>query len=221
MVAGGVLLWRQRKALSGLGGGLGRFVPGRVPQAALRESFNDGTMKTELRTDRNMPIEQRVASIQDLVHKSVQDPKMRKLALAITSKCPERDGMCEAKAIYQAVKSRVRYTGDIAPIKQGSRGPVEGIDLYQSAWRTWEFQGGDCDDQSILVATLLALNGIEPRLRVTAESKSADWGHIYPGAILPKNSTGNGKFVTLDTTLPGNNRFGVEIPFGKNLDFPA
>jgi len=505
------------------------------------ESFSDGHMKTELRADHQMPIEQRLASIQDLVHKSVQDPKMRKLALAITSKCPERDGMCEAKAIYQAVKARVRYTGDIAPIKQGSKGPVEGIDLYQSAWRTWEFGGGDClplstlvlrddyelvplvdldpgdrimgdgqwtevqerwltgdkpvlafslsngcvlrctpehrifrnvdgrieeiradqarvgddlvtpdaipvlgtpdmawpevargltdeerawllgvfiadgwtegkdtanghhtyraaisgldgdrkeaqkvrvrdlmnklgvptqwnakyirinnpalaqffaqfghtaankhaslrlasqtdarallaglsadadqrdnvhstispkmalqmrvlyrmlgqsvhirrvddhgglgtnpiyritprtteraesrrdlkfarirairddgvemcadlttdtgkfwlpesdvlvhncDDQSILVATLLALNGIEPRLRVTAESKVADWGHIYPVALLPKNSS-NGKAVTLDTTLPGNNRFGVEIPFAKHLDFPA
>jgi len=217
-VTGGLLMYRQRKALSGKP--LGRFVPGRVPQAALRESFNDGNMKTELRTDRNMPIEQRVASIQDLVHKSVQDPKMRKLALAITAKCPERDGLCEAKAIYQAVKGRVRYTGDIAPIKQGARGAVEGIDLYQSAWRTWEFKGGDCDDQSIVTATLLALNGIEPRLRVTAESKTADWGHVYAGALLPKNS-GNTKFVAMDSTLPGNNRFGVEIPFGKMLEFPA
>jgi len=217
MVAGGVMFYRRKKGLSGL---RGRLVTGRAAQAPLVGSFNDGNMKTELRADRDMPIEQRLASIQDLVHKSVQDPKMRKLALAITSKCPERDGLCEAKAIYQAVKARVRYTGDIAPIKQGSKGPVEGIDLYQSAWRTWEFGGGDCDDQSILVATLLALNGIEPRLRVTAESKGADWGHIYPGALLPKNAN-NGKFITLDTTLPGNNRFGVEIPFAKNLDFPA
>lgn len=220
MIVGGVLLVRQRKALSGRLNGLGRFVPGRVPQAAIVGSFNDGSMKTTLRADRDMPIEQRVASIQDLVYRSVQDPKMRKLALAITAKCPERDGLCEAKAIYQAVKARVRYTGDIAPIKQGARGAVEGIDLYQSAWRTWEFRGGDCDDQGILIAALLALNGIEPRLRVTAESKAADWSHIYPGALLPKN-TNNGEFVALDATLPGNNRFGVEVPFGKYLEFAA
>lgn len=144
---------------------------------------------------------------------------MRKLALQITSRCPERDGLCEAKAIYQAVKGRVRYTGDIAPIKLGSKGAVEGIDLYQSAFRTWEFQGGDCDDHSILVSTLLALNGIEPRLRVTAASRGEDWGHIYPGAILPKLS--KGKFLALDTTLPGNNHFGTEVPYARNIDFPA
>jgi len=119
-----------------------------------------------------------------------------------------------------ASEARVRYTGDIAPIKQGSKGPVEGIDLYQTAWRTWEFAGGDCDDQGILIAALLALNGIEPRLRVTAESKAADFGHIYPGALLPKNAS-NGKFVALDATLPGNNRFGVEVPYARSLDFPA
>jgi hypothetical protein len=215
---GGIMAYRRKRSLAGAGL-RGRLVSGRVAQAALVGSFNDGTMKTELRADRDMPIEQRLASIQDLVHKSVQDPKMRKLALHITSKCPERDGLCEAKAIYQAVKARVRYTGDIAPIKQGSKGPVEGIDLYQSAWRTWEFGGGDCDDQSILVATLLALNGIEPRLRVTAESKSTDWSHIYPFGLLPKGSS-SGKPVVLDTTLPGN-RFGAEVPFAKNLDFPA
>jgi hypothetical protein len=220
MVIGGVMLYRQKKALAGgLGRAPGRLVTHRTAQAKLIGSFNDGTMKTELREDADMPIEQRVATIQDLVHKSVQDPKMRKLALQITSRCPERDGMCEAKAIYQAVKNRVRYTGDIAPIKLGSKGPVEGIDLYQSGFRTWEFAGGDCDDHSILVATLLALNGIEPRLRITAESRSADWGHIYPGAILPKLS--KGKFIALDTTLPGNNHFGVEVPYARNIDFPA
>ena len=216
---GGIMAYRRKRALAGAGL-RGRLVSGRVAQAPLVGSFNDGTMKTELRADRDMPIEQRLASIQDLVHKSVQDPKMRKLALRITSKCPERDGLCEAKAIYQAVKARVRYTGDIAPIKQGSKGPVEGIDLYQTAWRTWEFSAGDCDEQSILTATLLALNGIEPRLRVTAETKAGDWGHIYSGALLPKGSS-NGKFTALDSTLPGNNRFSVEVPFAKSLDFPA
>ena len=219
-IAGGIMLYRQKRGLAGAPLGRGRLVTQRVPQAAIANTYASHGMKTELRTDRDLPIEQRLATIQDLVHKSVQDPKMRKLALEITSQCPERDGLCEAKAIYHAVKQRVRYTGDIAPIKQGRNGGVEGIDLYQSAWRTWEFRGGDCDDQSILVATLLALNGIEPRLRVTAESLATDWGHIYPGALLPKHAS-NGKFVTLDTTLPGNNKFGVEVPYAKNLDFPA
>jgi len=352
VVWGGYRLYRQRQGL----GGSNPLITRKTPQAALVSSYTNGGMKTEMRADRDMPIEQRVATIQDLVYKSAQDPKMRKLALDITNKCPERDGTCEARAIYDAVKGRVRYTGDIAAIKHGAKGRHEGIDLYQSAWRTWEFKGGDClplsalvlrddyelvplaaldpgdqimgdgvwtqvqdrwltgekpilaftlsngcvlrcspehrlfrsidgeieevrahaarvgddliapltgdgaerklvriraiedggvelcadlttdtsrfwlpeagvlvhncDDHSILISTLLALNGIEPRLRVTAESRGADWGHVYAGALLPKHAS-SGKFVALDTTLPGNNKFGVEVPYAKGLDFPA
>lgn len=213
---GGYRLYRQRKGL----GDTNPFITRKTPQAALVSSYTSGGMKTEMRADRDMPIEQRIATIQDLVYKSVQDPKMRKLALDITHKCPERDGTCEARAIYDAVKGRIRYTGDIAAIKHGAKGPHEGIDLYQSAWRTWEFKGGDCDDHAVLLSTLLALNGIEPRLRVTAESARSDWGHIYAGALLPKHAS-TGKFTTLDTTLPGTNKFGVEVPYAKGLDFPA
>ncbi len=201
-------------------GSLGRprFVPGRVPQAPVIDGYSDGNMKTTLRASKTMPIEERLASIQDLVHKSVQDPEMRKLALQITASCPERDGECEARAVYDFVKANVRYTGDVAPIAFPN-GEVEGIDLYQSARRTVEFGGGDCDDQDILIATLLALNGITPRMRVIREEGGEDWSHIYPIAGLPKNSPSG--WIALDTTLPGNNKFGVEVPYAEALDFPA
>jgi transglutaminase-like putative cysteine protease len=215
IILGGSMYYRQRKMLSG-GFGLGR---GKVAQAPVIGHYSDGNMKTTLRASEDMPIEQRLATIQDLVHRSVQDPEMRKLALKITARCPERDGLCESEAIYNYVKSKVRYTGDVAPIAMGAGGAVEGIDLYQSARRTLEFGGGDCDDQSILVSTLLALNGITPRLRVVKQSKNEDWSHIYPVAMLPKFSPG--KAVALDTTLPGNNKFGVEAPHAKAIDFPA
>lgn len=201
-------------------GALGRtrFVPGRLSQAPVIDGYTDGNMKTTVRASRDMPIEERLASIQDLVHKSIQDPEMRKLALQVTASCPERDGECEARAVYDFVKANVRYTGDIAPIAFPN-GEVEGIDLYQSARRTVEFGGGDCDDQSILISTLLALNGITPRLRVMKENGGDDWSHIFPLAGLPKNNpTG---WVALDTTLPGNNKYGVEVPYAEALDFPA
>lgn len=182
--------------------------------------YTDGNMTTVLREQRNMPIEVRVASIQKQIEKSIQDPEMRKIALQVTRPCPERDGTCEARAIYDFVKSRVRirYTGDIAPIKW-SDGSVEGVDLFQSARRTIEFGGGDCDDHNILVSTLLALNGITPRLRVVKERGADDWQHIFPGALLPKG-TGS-KFIALDTTLPGNDHFGREPSYAKYIDFDA
>ena len=203
-------LWgirRQQNAMAG-------FQLGRFRQAPVIGSYSDGAMKTTMRASKTMPIEERIATIQDLIHKSVQDAEMRKLALGITRRCPERDQMCEANAIYQAIKARVRYTGDVGPIIHPD-GSVEGIDLYQAARRTWEFGGGDCDDHSILAATLLALNGIEPRLRVVRQKKDPDWSHIFPGGII------NNRFVALDTTLPGNRSFGTEGVYVKGVDFKA
>lgn len=239
MIVGGVLVYRQWTAplpgtpgaannpspLSGRLRGLGRadrhkpMFRGFVDQAPVVSSYSDGNMQTQLRESVDMPIEQRLATIQDLVHKSVQDPEMRKLALQLTANCPARDGMCEAKAIFKAVKDRIRYTGDVAPIQMPD-GTVDGIDLYQSARRTWfDMKGGDCDDMSILIATLLSLNGITARLRVMKEDPNEDWTHIYPVAMLPKNAPTSA--VALDTTLPGKNKFGVEAPAAQTLDFAA
>lgn len=76
----------------------------------------------------------------------------------------------------------------------------------------------NCDDHSVLAATLLTLNGIPAKFRITAPSKSDDWAHIYPLAGLPK--TRPAKWVALDTTLPGE-MFGREAPYGKHKDFVA
>lgn len=163
-----------------------------------------------------LPIQKRVRILQGLVMKGVRDPSMRKLALEITSQCPARDDMCEARAVYDWTRSNVRYTGDIAPIKISPNGPVEGIDLFQTAKRTKEFRGGDCDDHSVLNATLLTLNGIPARFRITGRGKG--WSHIYVTFGAPKLAPR--KWIPLDTTLPGS-RFGYEAPYGKKADFPV
>jgi transglutaminase-like putative cysteine protease len=215
LAVGAFMYWQDRKLKASTGMVAGMRNLGRVQRfarAPMIDSFNDGNMKTTLRESADMPIEERIAELQKLVHKSVQDPEMRKLALQITRNCPERDQMCEAEAVYQAIKSRVRYTGDIGPIMH-PRGEVEGIDLYQSARRTWEFGGGDCDDNAVLGATLLALNGIESRFRVVRQKADPDWSHIYAFGVIGNSA------VPIDTTLPGNQRFGQEGPYAKSRDF--
>lgn len=211
--AGIVLARRQYR------GGLGRVVTRLSEPAPVVGETRGNGMVVQHRRSANMSIEQRVRSIQDMVWKGVQLPHMRKLALQITKGCPERDGECEAKAIYQYVKKNVRYTGDVAPVKMGADGPVEAIDLYTRADRTLEFGGGDCDDQSVVNATLLALNGIPARLKVTAESRTAEWGHIYTICGLDKLQPT--RWLALDTTLPGSNHFGKEVPFGRSIEFPV
>ncbi len=220
LIAGGIGYARHSSgSVAGLGWGRrGRHIRGRAQEAPVIGGFANGGMTTTLREQPNMPIEVRVASIQKQIEKSVQDPAMRKLALQITRHCPERDGMCEAQAIYDFTKARIRYTGDIAPIRW-SDGSVEGVDLFPTAARTLENAGDDCDGHAIFNATMLALNGITPRLRVVKTAGAPDWEHIYGGALLPKG-TGD-KFVALDTTLPGNDHFGREPSYSKFVDFDA
>jgi transglutaminase-like putative cysteine protease len=218
LIVGGIAHARRNAGVAGLGWGRGRRVYGRAAEAPEISRFSDGNMTTVLREQRNMPIEVRVASIQKAIEKSIQDPKMREISLRATAHCPERDGACEARAIYDFIKARVRYTGDIAPIRW-SDGTVEGVDLFQAARRTLEFGGGDCDDHNIVASTMLAHNGITPRLRVVKTRSAPDWEHIFTGALLPKG-TGD-KFIALDTTLPGNEHFGREPSYHKFVDFDA
>lgn len=184
----------------------------------------------------SMPIDERVGHIQDMVWKSVKDPQVRQLGLAITgcgtrrvvvgsqaytidgACCPARDGLCEADAIGRWTAENIRYTGDIAPIKHGRNGPTEGIDVFQSAARTAEYGGEDCDGHTIINSSLLAVNGIQSKMAVTAPSKFGSFGHIYTEAMLPKNDPS--KFVPLDTTLPGYET-GREVPFGRKRRFDA
>lgn len=215
VIVGGVMYYREKKS-AGLFGA--RYHGGRFAEAPVVGGYDDGNMKTTLRESENMSIEERIASIQRQVEKSIQDPEMRKLAMKITSGCPERDGTCEAKAIYKWMKKHIRYTGDIAEIKW-SNGKTEGVDLYQSARRTIELGGGDCDDATIVAETLLSSIGITARSRVTAEEPGGEPGHIYPVALLPKFAPTYA--VALDTTLPGNNNFGKEAPAGQMIDYDA
>lgn len=186
--------------------------------------------------DKDMPIQQRAGLLQDSVWKNVQNPQLRELALAITgcgkrnvtvgkytiavdgACCRARDGRCEARAIYDWTKNNVRYTGDVAPVKMGRNGEVEGIDLFQGPLRTVEFGGGDCDDHAVLNSTLLILNGIPSNFRITSPRRFEDWAHIYSTAGLPKTDPDH--WVALDTTVPGD-FFGKEAPSAKQIDFTA
>lgn len=180
----------------------------------------DGYKVTHHRKEK-LSIKERVAILQDITASSVKDPRMRKIALQMTRHCKARDISCETKAIYKWIKKHVRYTGDIGPHALWAGGPVEAVDLFQSAYRTVEFEGGDCDDHAILACSAALLNGLPCKYRVTSPRKgnNDDYAHIYAMIGQSKLRTPK-KYVAVDTTLPGN-RFGVEAPNAKLLDFVA
>ncbi|KKK69251.1 hypothetical protein LCGC14_2935900, partial [marine sediment metagenome] len=150
VLTGAAFLLRSRNNQLGLGRG------------PIETEYSKGMTLKHYRS--KMSIQERIGILQDLTAKSLQDPAMRKLALQITHHCRPRDSACEARAIYNWQKKNLRYTGDIGPHKIGGRnGPVEGVDLFQTAGRTTEFGGGDCDDFSIHGCTMAGFNGLTCR----------------------------------------------------------
>lgn len=192
--------------------------------------------------DRQMGIKERVFLLQNLVAKSVQDPTMRNLGLAVTgnddrtlkvgntevmvrgARCPARDDVCEAKAIYDWTSSHIRYTGDTGAHALHAGGPVEAVDEFQSAPRTVEFKGGDCDDHAVLNATLAIKNGFPAKFRITSNTGDS-WDHIYTMVGIPKLNPS--RWIALDTTLgdPGTgkpvNKFNKQPRRAKEVDFAA
>lgn len=139
------------------------------------------------------------------------DPQMRQLGLMVTAGCRARNDMCELESIYRFVTAKapdgypnVRYTGDITD-----------KDTFQSALRTLQYRGGDCDDHTALCAVLAMENGFRTRARITS-NEGVSWDHIYCLAGLPKGNPT--RWIALDTTLPGY-RFNQHPPQAKHQDF--
>jgi hypothetical protein len=135
---------------------------------------------------------------------TLRDPLMRRIGLLVTRHCMARNDHCELAAVFDFVTKNVRYTGDIAH-----------KDTFQSALRTLQFGGGDCDDHSVLAAVIAMENGFQTKWRITSNT-GRTWDHIYALAGVPKHAPR--RWVALDTTL-GTGRFGREPPHAKKTDF--
>jgi hypothetical protein len=84
-------------------------------------------------------------------------------------RCKQGDKACEAFHITRFVAKEVRYQSD---------GRGEGD--YIRPWRqTYDSRGGDCEDQAILLASLLESVGMKTLMFFTQD-------HVYPGVCLPE-----------------------------------
>lgn len=212
LVAAGIIAIVRARRTPALGTGV---VPGKFPKngKVLSKTHSDGM--TSVVYEGDMPIEDRIGILQDLVWESVRDPAIRKHAAKATAHCPARDDMCELRGIYDYVKKNLRYTGDVGIVQQGMGGPVEGLDTFQTAKRSFELGISDCDDMFIANASLAAALGFSPIGRIIAQ-KGEDFSHIYALARVPKNNPRD--YVAMDTTIDGD-FFNREPPRARRLDF--
>lgn len=111
-------------------------------------------------------------------------PNIRELALKITSRLEQKNFYGEILALHDFVKEHIRYVKDIA-----------GVETLQTPIQTLRLKCGDCDDKSILVASLLEAIGHPTRFLAVGFSKDS-LSHVF---VQTKH--GN-KWVSVECTEP-------------------
>src|SRR5882762_1517686 len=134
--------------------------------------------------------------IRDLMDAAVADPQVNEAAINILRNASVQNFDREAKlrALYEFVSwPNFLYVED--PV--GPFGPKETVRTVRTLLRV---RAGDCDDYTLLLASLAGTVGIATRAVTVAADPSApnDFSHIYPEAEV---SPGN--WVAMDAARPG------------------
>lgn len=146
----------------------------RPPRDGLKGALPGGAgMKASLHGVVNLADRMRI--IQQLIAEGRVDPEVRAwTADVLTRRCgndwcvPEKDNRAEILAIFNAMRQRVRYTGD-----------VWSHDTYVAARHTLRHRIADCDDYAILACSALGAVGIQTKCKVIQSVQGQDWDHIY------------------------------------------
>jgi hypothetical protein len=174
-----------------------------IESATLR-SFS-GVMGMPLaRGDRG--VEQTICVLKCLIDDAVKDPSINVQAIQILRDAGVANFgvMDRLRAFYAWISQPANFLYVPDPI--GPFGPKETV---RPARTLFQVKGGDCDDYSALLASLLGTVGIRTRLVTIAADRSSpnDFSHIYPEA-----EAAPGRWIPLDAARPGA-QFGIAPPF--------
>lgn len=113
-------------------------------------------------------------------------PQIRELALILTKNLPQKSWLKEVRSLHRFVRDDIRYVKDI-----------RGCETLQTPIQTLRLGQGDCDDKSILVASLLEAIGHPTRFKAVGFQKGR-YSHVYPETKI------GGKWLTVECTEPVN-----------------
>jgi transglutaminase-like putative cysteine protease len=113
------------------------------------------------------------------------EPRIRDLARSIVADCPAKHWRCEVTRLHSFVQSRVRYIRD-----------PRGFEVVQDPEKTLADGSGDCDDHSVLLASLLESVGHPARFVAMGVTPAGGFVHVFTETRL-----GPG-WVAVETTEP-------------------
>ena len=133
---------------------------------------------------------QTMGAIRRLVDQSIKDPSVNQTAIQVTWNTPQfSDEIAKAQAVWSFVANpqNFRFVADMV-----------GKETLRSARQMLQQRAGDCDDFTILIASLLGTIGIRTRARTIASHSDnpQEFSHIYPEAFC------DGQWIAMDVARP-------------------
>lgn len=118
-----------------------------------------------------------------------RNPRIVLLARKLVQHVQSKDYVAEADAIFNYVKSHVRYRLD----------PVA-LEWVQTPIYTLQTHQGDCDDHASLIASLALAAGHRAAFRTVAgdPNRPQSWSHVY--AVIGVTRKGETTWLAADTT---------------------
>lgn len=131
------------------------------------------------------------------------DVDVRELALSLIANCPPRNLRCEYTQLQHWVRDHIRYTHDI-----------RGVETLQTPKATLRLGQGDCDDQAVLLASMLESVGARTRFEALGV-RGGDYEHVISAVQAGvSRATGEPQWVPLETIFPTDPRTGASIEPG-------
>ena len=121
--------------------------------------------------------------------------EIRSLALSLVADVPgHKNWTAQIKAIHAFVQYSIQYVRD-----------VRGVETLATPIKTLEFRAGDCDDQAVLLASLLEAIGHPTRFVAMKQTTFGPYVHVYTETKI------GSKWYPLETT--------EKFPPGKPMNF--
>lgn len=119
-----------------------------------------------------------------LVRKGKTSLPVRQLALSLIADLKQKDFVGEIERLHRYVRDEIRYVKDI-----------NGVETLHDTDHILAYKQGDCDDKSILLASLLESIGHPARLKAIGYAPG-QYCHVYVETLVGR------KYIPLETTEP-------------------
>lgn len=141
-----------------------------------------------------------VEQMKQIIQRSLGQARVRQKAEELTAGVPDNDVVGEARAVYEFVRSQMRYTKDPRGLEY-IQTPDHLLQVYEQKHR----MSGDCDEKTVLGLSLLKNLGHPVAIKAVSFNGNGQFTHVYGLVRL------NGQWVPFDATRP-DQELGWEAP---------